>query len=383
MSSRFARPGKPARWPILAIVALIVGMLAGGPAIAPPKAHAEPRSVTFTMSTLSPFTMVKDGHFSGFTVDVWNEIARRNGWTTVFREDKDVPAQFNAVDAGDADVAGGAISITAERTERFDFSQPTLNAGLQIMVPDTSSEHQPPGLVDFLKLLFAKPMLFWLLTALALALIPAHLYWFFERRHSDADISTSYFPGIFQAMNAALGSLIAVGDDSPRHWLTRTLTLLWAFVGVIFVAFYTATLTAHLTVEKFDSQIQGPKDLYGKKVATVANTTSAAYLDANSIASTKFDDTDQALNAIRQDYDAVVFDAPVLRFFLNHQGAGAGEVTGPIFEAEDYGFAFRLNSELRKPVNAALLAMREDGTYDRIKQGWFGDDQSSSGDGPN
>jgi ABC-type amino acid transport substrate-binding protein len=48
------------------------------------------------------------------------------------------------------------------------------------------------------------------------------------------------------------------------------------------------------------------------------------------------------------------------------------ELAGPIFQTEDYGIAFPNGSELRKQADSALLSMREDGTYELIKQKWFG-----------
>ena len=64
-----------------------------------------------------------------------------------------------------ADAAAAALSITAERAALFDFSQPTLSGGLQIMVPAGGTERSSPGLVDFLKLLFSKVVLVWLAAA--------------------------------------------------------------------------------------------------------------------------------------------------------------------------------------------------------------------------
>ena len=51
---------------------------------------------------------------------------------------------------------------------------------------------------------------------------------------------------------------------------------------------------------------------------------------------------------------------------------------GPVFQDEDQGFVFDINSPLRKPVNQALFRMREDGTYNLIKEKWFGDDAATS-----
>ena len=48
------------------------------------------------------------------------------------------------------------------------------------------------------------------------------------------------------------------------------------FVGVVFVAFYTAQLAATLTVQQIQGGINGPEDLPGKKVATTRGSTAAA-----------------------------------------------------------------------------------------------------------
>ena len=40
-------------------------------------------------------------------------------------------------------------------------------------------------------------------------------------------------------------------------------------------------------------------------------------------------------------------------------------------------------SDLRRQVDAALLSMREDGTYERIRQLWFGAEGSGGSEGGN
>ena len=78
------------------------------------------------------------------------------------------------------------------------------------------------------------------------------------------------------------------------------MAIVWAFVGIIFVAFYTATLTATLTVQKFDSRINGPSDLFGTRVATVAHTTSAEYLQELGIKGQRDDQRRRHLSRIAQ-----------------------------------------------------------------------------------
>lgn len=355
-----------------AVAALLVAIIAGLPGLissaAPP-----PRPVSIATHDLAPFVVTSKDIKSGFTIDILDAVAKRQNWAVTYDDVDNVREQLQAVAEGRTDAAAGAISITAERAKTFDFSQPILNAGLQIMVPAGAAERSSPGLVDFLKVLFSMTMLIWLGVALLLTVIPAHIIWLLERRHSDSMVSRAYFPGIFESFGWGLGMLAAAPDDSPRHWHTRSISVLWAFVSIIFVAYYTATLTANLTVEKFDAQITSPADLVGKRVCTVANTTSDAYLRTMGVDATGAPAiADCYAGLTRGGYDAAVYDAPVLRYFAAQDGAGKVRIAGPIFQNEDYGIAFPNGSDLRKQFDDALLSMREDGTYDLIKGKWFG-----------
>ena len=87
--------------------------------------------------------------------------------------------------------------------------------------------------------------------------------WFSERRHKVDDFPV-IFPGIFQSFAWVFGALAAVAPVEPSALAGRVLAVL-GFVGIIFVAFCTANLTATLTVEQIEGRINGPDDLYGKR----------------------------------------------------------------------------------------------------------------------
>jgi polar amino acid transport system substrate-binding protein len=183
------------RWRALLSVVFILAGFGLLPMASP--ASAQQREVVVSVHDLVPFVMSQDGQRTGFTIDLWDEIAKRQQWTTKYVDVNNVSEQLRDVASKRADVAAGAISITAERMQTFDFSQPILEAGLQILAPRTNPAE--PGISDFLPLLFSKTMLYWLLGGLALALIPAHINWLAERRHTDSLVSKSYFPGIFES----------------------------------------------------------------------------------------------------------------------------------------------------------------------------------------
>lgn len=361
----------------VAAAAFGVSLFAVAPA-SPASAEPEPEPDTKSVAvhTLEPFVMsTSGGELTGFSVDLWNEIAQRRGWSTDYLQAGDVRGQLAAVADRRADVAVGGISLTADREQSFDFSQPTLNAGLQIIVPVQDTRPSVPGLGGYLELLLSRTMLIWLSAAVVVSVIPAHIFWLIERRSDQPVVSRSYFPGIAQSFGWGIGSLVGKNSASATRTATKALAILWGFAGIVFVAFYSANLSATLTVAKLDAKITGPADLYDKSVATVAGTTAATFLHGMGIEATETPTIEDSYHLLRAEgYDAVVFDAPVLRYYVAHRGEGVAVMAGPVFQDEDQGFVTNIDSPLRKPINQTLFRMREDGTYNFIKEKWFGDD---------
>src|SRR5258705_5717995 len=79
----------------------------------------------------------------------------------------------------------------------------------------------------------------------------------------------------------AAGPLATQADHMLRHWMARIVAVLWMFTAGVFVAFYTAQLTALLTAQQIRGSINGPQDLVGRHVGTTRASTAAAYLSEN------------------------------------------------------------------------------------------------------
>ncbi|WP_240630914.1 transporter substrate-binding domain-containing protein [Mycolicibacterium sp. GF69] len=345
-----------------------------------PQPVPEVQTVTAAVHTLEPFVMsTASGELTGFSIELWEEIAKRRDWTTHYLDTDDVRGQLAAVTDGRAEVAVGGISLTAEREQSFDFSHPTLDAGLQIIVPVHDTRPSVPGLGGYLDLLFSRTMLIWLSAAVVVSVLPAHVFWLIERRNDKPVVSRAYFPGIVQSFGWGIGSLVGKNSASATKTVTKAMAILWGFAGIVFIAYYSANLSATLTVAKLDAKITGPADLYDKSVATVAGTTAATFLRGMGIDATETSTVEDSYHLLREEgYDAVVFDAPVLRYYVAHRGEGVAVMAGPVFHEEDQGFVTRIASPLRRPINQTLFRMREDGTYNLIKEKWFGDDVATT-----
>jgi polar amino acid transport system substrate-binding protein len=317
-----------------------------------------------------PFVTEANGELGGFSIELWQNIAQELDIKSEFKKTGTVTELLNTVKTKQVDAGIAAISVTSQREQDFDFSQPIFDSGLQILVRSQGHQSSIGRLVDSL----FTPALFQLLgIMLLIILIPAHIVWLVERHHKGGFLENSnYFPGIFKACWWAAGTLATQAEEMPKSPWGRVMAVVWMFISVVFIAYFTATVTTSLTVEQLQSNIKGPQDLPGKRVATIAGSTSANYLHQQKIEAKEFKQIDEAYTALNDsELDAVVFDAPILLYYAAHDGKGKVQVVGNIFRKESYAIALPNGSPYRKPINNALLSLQENGKYQEIYDKWF------------
>jgi polar amino acid transport system substrate-binding protein len=317
-----------------------------------------------------PFVTEANGELGGFSIELWQNIAQELDIKSEFTKTITVTELLNTIKTKQVDAGIAAISVTSQRERDFDFSQPIFDSGLQILVRSQGHQSSIGRLVDSL----FTPALFQLLgIMLLIILIPAHIVWLVERHHKGGFLENSnYFPGIFKACWWAAGTLATQADEMPKSPWGRIMAVVWMFISVVFIAYFTATVTTSLTVEQLQSNIKGPQDLPGKRVATIAGSTSANYLRQQKIEAKEFKQIDEAYTALNDsELDAVVFDAPILLYYAAHDGKGKVQVVGNIFRKESYAIALPNGSPYRKPINNALLSLQENGKYQEIYDKWF------------
>ena len=356
---------------ILGAIGLLLLAMFG---VAPAVAQEAPAEIRVIAGIVPPFVMKEGDRLTGFSIDLWAEIASRLNLKPTYEATDDVDAFFDALRSKKAQIGVSGVFYTAARDREFDFSYPILEAGLQVMVRTSGGEAAATPLKDVLNLLFSRSAATWLGVAVLIILIPAHIVWWLDRGREDgASPAQRYFPGIFHALTWATTALVSQVQLLPSQWLARVFGLIWMFAGVVFIALYTAQLTATLTVEEIHGMINGPGDLPGKRVATLRGSTAVPFLKqagAELRELSTVSDVNAAL--VGQKVDAVLFGSPALRYFAAHEGKGRVRLVGPEFNLRDIGFVFQLGDPLRRRVSSALLTLREDGSYQRIYAKWFG-----------
>jgi polar amino acid transport system substrate-binding protein len=353
-------------WGVLLCVALALPSMAQEASTAP----VGPAKLTVATRVLPPFVLQSDDGLTGFSAELWGELAKRTGVSFDWKITKNVGEILATVEQGEAQVAIAAISVTSAREQKFDFSQPMFESGLQVMVPSSGDSG-----FSFRQLLgyFTQGAMPYLLGILALLiLVPGHVVWWAERRHKEPAFSSHYFPGIFQAMAWALSAAAGQQNGDPRSRLGKFMSVAAIFVSLLFLTYWQAELTSSFTVQQLQGDISGPDDLPGKTVGTLKKSTSVGYLAGKRSKVVEYDSIDEAFVALEAGkVEAIVYDAPVLLYYAANAGRDKVRVVGNVFKRENYGILFPRGSDLRKRINEALLTMREDGTYDTLYNKWF------------
>jgi polar amino acid transport system substrate-binding protein len=276
---------------------------------------------------------------------------------------------LGAVTGGQADAAIANISITSARETQMDFSHPIFESGLQIMI------HSQAGVGPSIwQAIASVELLLAILLAFALLLGGGMLMWHFEKRdqpYFDRPAREALFPSFWWALNLVVNG--GFEERVPRTVFGRLFGVLLVISSLFIVSIFVARITSAMTVEAINGSVDSINDLYGKNVGTLENSTSAGFMERRDLAYQGYSDLTELLRAFEADeVDAVLFDAPILAYYVNTQERKDAELAGPVFMRENYGIAFPSGSPLVEDVNQALLNLREDGTYDQIYRKWFG-----------
>ncbi|MGF6767872.1 polar amino acid transport system substrate-binding protein [Paraburkholderia sp. GAS199] len=351
---------------IVALCCAGLSSMAMAAASAPTPASAPLR---VAIAPVAPFVLPQTATPEGFSIDLWNEIARRLHldftWTLLPSQ----PALLLAVESGAADVAIAAITMSPERERKVDFSLPYFDSGLQIVVRAQNEN-------TFMSTFASVP---WLATlqlvgvAVVIVFVLANLVLLTERRRDPA-FRKPYWRALGEGLWVTM-LIIATGEhgerDAPGVWKRILVPAMW-LIGVVLIAQLTATVTSSQTVARLQSNIRGPDDLPGKTIGTVPGTIAADYLSQRGLPFRSVHTADDGFRMLTQgDVQAIVYDAPTLQYWVAKRGNGVLAIVGPVFRPEKYGIAVANGSVLRKTINETLLAMYEDGTYELIYGKWF------------
>ena len=340
------------------------------------QAAAEPGPrLRVVIKQAEPFVFADRTPPAGYSIELWDEVARLAGYGTSYTTVGSVGEMIEALNKGRADVGVGALSITAERESRIDFSHGIYDSGLGLMVRAESGGGA--WIVNFLR----QSKVLWLVGLLLGAIfVNANILWLIQRRHDGSHFPPTYLKGVGEAMWWSVSVFFngCCENKELTGAAARLLAVFWFVIGVTSISYVTATLASSMTLSELKSQIHDLADLKSGQVATVGMSQAAGFLAEKHLAPVDCRDIGEAIDQLRSGkVRAVFYDLPILHYQQSLHRHDGLVVLPAVYLPHEYGFGLQPRSQHRKEINRAILTLKENGRLAELRRKWFGDAAAS------
>ena len=300
-----------------------------------------------------PFAMRnKQGEWEGISIELWKEIAKDLNLKYKFKE-QNLTSMLKGVEEGRLNLAIAAITITPQREEAFDFTHCYYTTGLTIAIQKENKSE----IITLIKAFFSYKMLTIIAYLATLLFVVGTITWLVERNKNKENFHKNPIKGIASGIwwAAVTMTTVGYGDMTPKTLVGRIIALFWMFASLLLVSSIIAGVTSILTTAN-KNHITTQQDLLKVRVASIKDSVSDIYLKNQRIYPIYFKTVSEALSALEQKrVDAVVYDAPLLKYLIKKDFANTLTVTNNLFMPQHYAIALETNSTLREPINRALL----------------------------
>jgi ABC-type amino acid transport substrate-binding protein len=321
----------------------------------------ETRELVIGTKVAPPFAMkAQDGTWHGISIDLWRHVAEQVHLRYRFQETT-LKNLVDGVSEGSLDAAVAALTVTGPRRREVDFTQPYYSTGLGIAVASDAGI----SWWAIIRNVFSPGFLRTAAVLFAVSLCIGVILWLIERRYNEHFGPNRHGLGASVWWSAAAMTQIggaSAGGKVPKTLPGRLLAMGWMIISVIIFVSLTAALTSRLTLRHLRGPVNGQSDLRYVRVGAIAGTETTEYLGHERIGYQVFADAEAALSAVRKGrIDALVYDRPLLLWLVNERFSGSLRVLDLTFDPQAYAIALPQGSELRIPINLALLdAIRSD-----------------------
>lgn len=304
-----------------------------------------------------PFAMKSEnGQWTGLSIWLWERIAA--DLDIEYRlEETDLASMIDGVADGRYAASVAAMTITPSREQIVDFSHPFYTTGFGIAV-----EQGGGSWISSLAAIFTWGFIQAVLALGALLAAIGVLFWLAERRANPEEFGGNPLKGIGSGFwfSAVTMTTVGYGDKAPRTVAGRVIALFWMFGAILIISTFTGMIASALTTNRLATTVEGPDDLSGVSVGSIAGSSSDEWLSESRIEFGGYESVNSGLaDLARGRIDAFVYDKPLLQYRIKNEFASELETLPAVYGRQDYGIALPQGSGLREPVNQSLLGVIE------------------------
>lgn len=321
--------------------------------------------LTIATREAPPFAFIDEsGRWTGITIELWEAVAAKLNYKYEYKN-YSLSELLQSVESGKADIGAAAITITAERVKKMDFTHTYFGDGLGIATTVKREDVWTHLASTILTWNFLKALL-----ALAtILLIAGFLIWIVEKKKNPEQFGGKVHHGLGNGFwwSAVTMTTVGYGDKAPVTILGRFIGLVWMFTSIIVISGFTGAIATALTVGQLKPAVSGPKDLPNVTVGVLKDSSGEEFLRASGIRPTEFNSIKEGLDALnRGAIKAFVHDNSILTYWTSKHYSDSIEVLEHTFDPGFIGLALRLNSKNLKEVDLALLEFVQTPAWDAI-----------------
>ncbi|KAL6203074.1 hypothetical protein ACLB2K_026778 [Fragaria x ananassa] len=330
-----------------------------------------------------PFIVLGENRYDGFCIRLFDMVVENlSHLYSLPHEFHEFNGNFSdlieLVNDKTYDAIVGDITVLVERIDKVEFTQPYLESGLTMIVPDISAEEET--------WMFMKPFTWqmWVVTGVIL-IYTTLIVWFLEVP-SSPDLKGSLKSQIAFATWFTFSSLFFAHREKVYSNLTRIVFIVWLFVVLILSSSYTANLSSMLTIQRLSSNVtdiemlRRTNSLVGCDNDSFVRNYLENVLNFNRDA-IKVIDSNYIPEEIRQKkLSAVFLELPYAQVFMDkHKGY---TLTQPTYNFGGFSFVFQKGSPITRDFSKIILDLLENGKMRNLQNHWLTRPTNTTSDMP-
>jgi len=312
-----------------------------------------------------PFLFKKStDQLEGISAWLWEQIASELGQPYELRE-LTLSDMLDQLEAGKLDIAINPLTVTSDRIERMEFTQPFFVSSSAVA---TRSSSGLESALAFVKKFFSANFLKAIFVLFIVIFIFGFIAWLFERKANPEE-----FPDGWQGMwegiwwSAVTMTTVGYGDKSPRSLGGRIVALVWMFTAIIIISGLTASIASSLTVNQLSGDIESLQELRQHKVGSVAASASLQFLEDNYVPAQPYENVQAGLDALESGaIEAFVYDEPILKYDILSSNRNGLQVLPYRFNTQYYSYGLPKGSPLADRINPIMLSILESSRWQAI-----------------